>query len=124
MKYFPFLFLVFPTMVVAQQEPTYSREWTSIEIVLSVGLLIFSLILIGIEALIIIKAKTTWAPTNIIKVIGLTLIVTFSALLVVAGYDQDQMGPVIGLLGVIAGYLLGTNEQAKTPGGQLNQGQG
>jgi len=111
-------------MVLAQQEPTYSREWTSIEIVLSVGLLVFSLVLIGIEALIIIKAKTTWAPTNIIKVIGLTLIVTFSALLVVAGYDQDQMGPVIGLLGVIAGYLLGTNEQAKTPNNQINQGQG
>ena len=124
MKYFLLFFLVLPTMVLAQQEPTYSREWTSIEIVLSVGLLVFSLVLIGIEALIIIKAKTTWAPTNIIKVIGLTLIVTFSALLVVAGYDQDQMGPVIGLLGVIAGYLLGTNEQAKTPNNQINQGQG
>jgi hypothetical protein len=32
-------------------------------------------------------------------------------LLVIAGYSKDQITPVIGLLGVVAGYLLGANEQ-------------
>ncbi len=31
------------------------------------------------------------------------------ALLIVAGYTDTEMGPVMGLLGTIAGYLLGKN---------------
>jgi len=110
MKYYlPFL-LIFPITVFGQEVPNLTREWSSIEIVLSVALLVFALVLIGMEAFIIVKAEKTWAPSSIMKLIGLTLLVTMAVLLVVAGYDQDQIAPVIGLLGVIAGYLLGSNE--------------
>lgn len=107
------LLLVFPAMLLAQippdAVPQNGREWTSIEIVLSVGILVFTLVLIIVEAMIIMRADKTWAPASILKVIGLTLIICMSAFLVVAGYSKDQIGPVMGLLGVVAGYLLGDN---------------
>ena len=74
---------------------------------MSVALLVFSLIIFAIEAFVIRAAKRAWAPANIVRLFGLTLIVLVAALLVVAGYGNDQISPVMGLLGVIAGYLLG-----------------
>ena len=44
----------------------------------------------------------------VLKVFGLILIVTMSAFLMVAGYSDEQLTPIIGLLGTLAGYLLGT----------------
>lgn len=110
------LLLIFvPFALFAQEAPEYSREWTSIEIVLSVSMLVFTLILVIVEAMIIMKADKSWAPSSILKVLGLTLIICISALLVIAGYGKDQIGPVMGLLGVVAGYLLG-DSKAKTTG--------
>ena len=111
MKYMLSLGLILvPSLAAAQAPPELSREWMSIEIVLSVSLLVFALLLIGLEALVIMRASKTWAPHSIVRLIGLTLIVCIAALLVVAGYGKDQIAPVIGLLGVIAGYLLGAND--------------
>ncbi len=109
------LFIFIPSALLAQDAPEYSREWTSIEIVLSVSMLVFTLVLIIVEAMIIMKAEKSWAPASILKVLGLTLIICISALLVIAGYGKDQIGPVMGLLGVVAGYLLGDNK-VKTTG--------
>lgn len=44
------------------------------------------------------------------KLIALGLIVTSALLLIVLGYTDEQMSPVIGLLGTIAGYMLGSKE--------------
>jgi hypothetical protein len=38
---------------------------------------------------------------------GTILIITTSVFLVVAGYSSNQIAPVTGLLGTLAGYLLG-----------------
>lgn len=119
MKKFLAVLLIGPAAVItqpaiAQQAPNLGREWTSIEIVLSVSVLIFTLVLIGIEAAIIVKSRKNWAPKSITKLIGLTLLISITVLLVVAGYDQDQIAPVTGLLGVIAGYLLGNNEAGQS----------
>ena len=94
--------------------PELSRDWTSIEIVLSVGLLAFTLVVMGLETLIILKAAKTWAPQSIVRLLGFTLIVSMAVLLIVAGYGREQISPVMGLLGVIAGYLLGTNERSSS----------
>ena len=98
------------------QAPDNERDWTSIEIVLSFSLLVFALVLIGIEAYIIKNAQKPWLPMNIVRLIGLTLILCLAAFLVIAGYGKEQISAVIGLLGVIAGYLLGAN------GGNNNNG--
>lgn len=106
--------LLAPFALFAQEPPQLTREWTSIEIVLSVSMLVFTLVLIIVEAMIIMKADKSWAPSSILKVLGLTLIICISALLVIAGYGKDQIGPVMGLLGVVAGYLLGDNGTKST----------
>ncbi len=109
-KLFLAIFFLTPFGVFALgQAPDLERNWTSIEIVLSFSLLIFALILIGIEAYIIKNAQKPWLPMNIVRLIGLTLILCLAAFLVVAGYGKEQISAVIGLLGVIAGYLLGAN---------------
>ena len=111
MKYVLSLTLILvPAFAFAQAAPELSRDWTSIEIVLSVALLVFTLLLIGLESLVVMRASKTWAPRSIVRLMGLTLIVCIAALLVVAGYGKDQIAPVTGLLGVIAGYLLGAND--------------
>ena len=47
-------------------------------------------------------------PTDsVLKIFGTTMIIVSAIFLVVAGYDDKQIAPVMGLLGTIAGYLLG-----------------
>jgi len=46
--------------------------------------------------------------SSISRMTGLTLIVTSALVLVTAGYSTEQMSGVMGLLGTIAGYLLGS----------------
>ena len=43
----------------------------------------------------------------VLRIFGTILIIVISVFLVVAGYTSNQIAPVMGLLGTIAGYLLG-----------------
>jgi len=105
--------LLLPLSSYAQQAPENAgRDWTSIEIVLSVAILVFALLVLGFEAWIVQKAQKPWAPQSIVRAFGITLILSFAVILVVAGYSKDQVGPVMGLLGVVAGYLLGNSERS------------
>src|SRR5262245_29408755 len=99
-------------LVVAPQVVDYTRNWTTIEIALSIGTLTFTLVVLGLETIIILRAQKPWSPQSILRVFGLTLILSMAVLLIAAGYSKDQTAPVMGLLGVIAGYLLGNNEKA------------
>jgi hypothetical protein len=51
---------------------------------------------------------------SILRISGTILIIVSAVFLVVAGYSQTQMGPVMGLLGTIAGYLLGKENSRST----------
>lgn len=63
---------------------------------------------------------------NILRPFGTILIVIGALFLIVAGYSEQQISPVIGLLGTIAGYLLGkdsnTLDDASTSGTIENKG--
>jgi uncharacterized membrane protein len=50
----------------------------------------------------------------VLKVLGTILILTFSVFLIVAGYDDRQIAPALGLLGTVAGYLLGREGGTKS----------
>jgi hypothetical protein len=88
------------------------RVWTAIEIVLSVAILLFGLIVIGLQTWLVCKKSLSWSANEVIRAYGLTLIITGALLLVTAGYSNQQMSPVIGLLGSIVGYLLGSSEKS------------
>ena len=95
--------------------PGGERNWTAIEIVLSVAVLIFGAMVFVLQTILIVKLKLDWTPTAILRFNGLTLIITGAILLVTAGYSNQQMAPVIGLLGAVAGYLLGAGEKESQP---------
>ena len=44
---------------------------------------------------------------NILRVFGIISIIGLSALLLFVGYSNEQLTPIVGLFGAIAGYLLG-----------------
>ena len=50
----------------------------------------------------------------VLRIFGTILIIVISVFLVVAGYTSNQIAPVMGLLGTIAGYLLGKETSAKS----------
>lgn len=52
------------------------------------------------------------APAHqVLKVFGIITILGFSALLLVVGYSNEQLTPIVGLFGAIAGYLLGKDSK-------------
>lgn len=87
------------------------RVWATIEIVLSVAMLVFGMLVFALQTYLIVKLNLQWTPTSILRFQGLTLIIVGSILLIVAGYSNQQILPVIGLFGTIAGYLLGATEK-------------
>lgn len=95
----------------AQKELEYDSGWTPVTALsLGFGILVFGLLVIGFMSRLIAKPADVNA---IIRAFALILIIVASVFLIVTGYSQDQIAPVMGLLGTIAGYLLGTHEKDK-----------
>lgn len=86
--------------------PQWFQPWSP-DIVQSLALSImaFTLITLGLASVLLWKQGSP--PQQILKIFGLLSIVGLSAVLLVAGYSNDQLTPIIGLFGAIAGYLLG-----------------
>src|SRR5713226_3309219 len=79
---------------------------TTYETQLGWGILIFGFLTILLEVLVMLKLQKGWG-TQSIRIVGLTLVLTSGLFLIVTGYSQDQIAPMIGLLGTITGFLLG-----------------
>jgi hypothetical protein len=86
---------------------------SSEELMLSLGVLVFGLIVIGAEVAVMLKRKVGWGPAGT-QIVGLTIVAVAGMFLITAGYTSDQIAPMIGLLGTIAGYLLGKSTQGST----------
>ncbi len=90
------------------QEPPKSIGRTAQENFLSVCVLLFGLLFSGLLTMVVLKTSPAkpLGTTNI-KLFGLTIVITAGLFLICAGYSQNQIAPMIGLLGSIAGYILG-----------------
>ncbi|WP_157779336.1 hypothetical protein [Burkholderia thailandensis] len=89
-------------------------SWWSVEnaMTISAVVLAFGLVTIGIAAWLILRR----IPHNaVLRVLGTVLILVFAVFLVVAGYSDKQIASVLGLLGTVAGYLLGKSENSNPP---------
>lgn len=73
--------------------------------------LIYSFLIVLIAGYLIKIGRTS---ESVLKILGVILIITSSVFLVVAGYSDQQISPVIGLLGTLAGYLLGKDTKEQT----------
>jgi hypothetical protein len=87
-----------------------------IQLGLSISVLLFGLILI-LGILFLLYKQNKGFGNITFKTLGIVLILTASLFLIVAGYSQEQITPVIGLLGTIAGFIFGSTikTNAKEP---------
>lgn len=83
-----------------------ASTWWSVTdaMTISVVVLLFGLLVILLATYLIRVGKNT---ESVLRIFGTILIVLVSVFLVVAGYTDTQIAPVMGLLGTIVGYLLG-----------------
>src|SRR6266545_2729238 len=85
---------------------------TWVETIFSCAVLVFGLLLIAIQALLVMRKSITASAA--FKLIGLTMVITAGLFVIPAGFSQNQMTPLMGLLGAIAGYLLGKDSPPAT----------
>ncbi len=81
-------------------------SWWSVTnaMTISATILVFGLLVIILATYLIKNGKRT---ESVLRIFGTILIVMMAVFLVVAGYTDTQIAPVMGLLGTVAGYLLG-----------------
>lgn len=78
------------------------------ETALSVAVLAFGFALSVMQVAIMRSSK--FRPGDVIKLFGLTFIVTAVLFIITAGYGAEQIAPAMGLFGTVAGYILGRNQ--------------
>lgn len=91
--------------------PSPSTQPWSPELVqfLVLGILGFSCIVLIMATVLLWRARAQ--SLHVLRVFGVITILAFSALLLVVGYDNSQLTPIVGLFGAIAGYLLGKDSK-------------
>lgn len=86
---------------VAGQQP-----WTeSLVIYLSTSILMVIALALILGTFLMWKKSTN--GQDVLRLYGVVIIVGLSALLLVVGFSNSQLTPIVGLFGAIAGYLLG-----------------
>jgi len=93
--------------------PKESNFLSSEEFWLSLMVLAFG-ILITFLATYLIKSRA-FGVDQTIKFVIIILVITASLFLITAGFNAEQITPIIGLLGTIIGYLLSSNNNRNTP---------
>ena len=56
--------------------------------------------------------RKNMSSLGILKLFGILSIIGMSSILLVTGYDKDQLTPIVGLFGAISGYLLGKESES------------
>lgn len=81
-----------------------SNPFESVELLLSLFFLGFGLLVVAFEVYLVRKDKITLDYAY--KCIVITVIIICSSILVTAGYSNNQISGVLGILGSIAGYVM------------------
>lgn len=101
----------------ATQAPQ-SQPWdASLVKFLTVSVLAFGLIVIGIMAALVLRKSQTG---DVLRLFTVPMVIVAAVFLVVTGFSNSQITPVIGLLGTLAGYVLGVQSQKAGQAGTSN----
>jgi hypothetical protein len=93
-----------------EEQPSQPLWWsTTNAMTISSAVLAYSLVVLLLATFLIKGGKSA---ESVLRFFGTILIITTSVFLVVAGYSSNQIAPVTGLLGTLAGYLLGKGQSA------------
>ena len=91
--------------VASKSSPPEPALWsTTNAMTMSTAVLVFGLLVICFATYLI---RTGQHMESVLRIFGTILIIVIAVFLVVAGYSDQQIAPVMGLLGTIVGYLLG-----------------
>ena len=93
-----------------------NHTWTTIEVFLTLAILVFAAIIAVLVTGVIKSAADPWTPHSVLTIYSLIFIITGALVLITAGFSMQQISPVIGLLGTIAGYLVGSTQMPKPKG--------
>lgn len=67
---------------------------------------------------VLLKRWGGYSETAVVRLIALVLIVSSTLFLVVLGFSTEQIGAALGLLGTIAGYVLGRADRGGRGGAE------
>jgi hypothetical protein len=97
------------TSAITVQKTSADTDWWSVQdaMTISASVLVFGCFIMLLATILLYRGTTSH---DVLKLFGTMIIVISSVFLVVAGYSDTQIAPVIGLLGTIAGYLLGSKD--------------
>ena len=93
-------------LLISTQPPEHQEATPSQQVAYALAVLLFGTILVVLQIYVMVKNHKHWDAWST-KLVGLTLVVTAGLFLIPAGYSQEQIAPLVGLLGTITGYLLG-----------------
>lgn len=98
------------TATATMQQPAggpAAKTWWRVDEAMTISAVVLAFGALVLILAVFLLRKTEVTAESVLRVFGTILIIVCSIFLVVAGYTDQQMGPVMGLLGTIAGYLLG-----------------
>lgn len=81
---------------------------------LAIGVLLFSFAALLLCTLLLWRSGAP--PQQVLRIFGVISILGLSSLLLVVGYSNEQLTPIVGLFGAIAGYLLGKDVKPRDEG--------
>jgi uncharacterized membrane protein YoaK (UPF0700 family) len=92
---------------------SHAGGWsTELVRLLSLSILFFTLCTLILVVILLYKKDGQGTDAyGVLRIFGIILIISISALLLVVGYSSEQLTPIIGLFGAIAGYLLGKEKK-------------
>lgn len=89
-----------------------SQPWSAdLVIYLSTSILLVTALALVLGSLLLWKRGHS--GQEILRLYGVVIIVGLSALLLVVGFSNEQLTPIVGLFGAIAGYLLGKEPKSR-----------
>lgn len=117
-----------PTMA-GNEGATDNKSWwtTGNAMTISAAILVFGVLVLVLLALVV--RKKTASTDDLLKLFMTPLVIIMAVFLVVAGYSDQQITPVMTLLGTIVGFLFGRHMQSgletetkkeSTPTGQIS----
>lgn len=98
---------VAPTPTPAVKIPWWTADSA---MTISACVLVFGLCVMLMSARALLRGIPAAA---VLRLFGMLTIIVMSVFLIVAGYNTEQVAPVVGLLGTLAGYLVGRSASSE-----------
>jgi hypothetical protein len=104
-----------------EAEAAVSSWAPTVEVWLSILILTFGCLVLGLEFLLLRGSRTHLSAESILRAIGVTTIIIGALFCITAGFSPQQIAPATGLFGTVAGYLLGKETVARARGARPDE---